>query len=455
MIGNPYLRAQRLQARHRRRAIGVAGALARVGLGLGAAALGALLLERAFLGFLDESGAAVADGLGAVVIRLGLLLTALAALDGYEAVLRGEDRPVLSLLPVEPGAVVAASLVGLAARRWWTTPACAILLVPVLVRAGPMAWTVAVAALLGVQLLAWPVAIATYLIAVDAARSPALAPVLEALRGQNPRELAAFLYAPGAVVVAVAGGLWAASAGVSGALRGEGLALAWLAVAPVLGAGVALALPALGRRAWFRAGTVLSDIDARHAALSARDEAAALHVYLDWAVRFLPLAWRRAALHDLRHGWRGRRVWLSGAWLAGLAAAGVGWTEDPAGPGRAAVVATLGIALVASVVFAMVRDEPEFLRWWLPPGPAPREIVRAVVVLMWSAPTLAFAAVVAAFFAGFSAAGLVVGVGLTAATALAALAVATSRAGRAGPWLYLPAAAGVVLGVAALASGAP
>lgn len=428
--------------------------MARAALGLGAAALGALLLDRAFLGFLDGSGAAVADGLGGVVLRLGLLLTGLAALDGYEAVLRGEDRPVLSLLPVEPGAVVTSALVGLAARRWWTAPACAVLLAPVALRAGPTAWAVAAAALFGVQVLAWPVAIATYLVAVDAARSPALAPLLEALRGQNPRELAAFLYAPGAVVLAVAGGLWAASAGVSGVLRGDPLAVVWIVALPAAGLAVAVTLPALGRRAWFRAGTLLSDIDAQHAALAARDEAAALHVYLDWAVRFFPAAWRRAALHDLRHGWRGRRLWLSGAWLAGLAAAGVGWTEDPAGPGRAVVVATLGVATVASVVFAMVRDEPDFLRWWLPPGPAPREIVRAIVVLMWSAPTLALAAVVAAFFGGMPAAGSVLGFGLAAGAALAALAVAASKAGRAGPWLYLPAAAAVVLGVAALTSGA-
>ena len=450
MVANPYIRVRARQAAHRRRAVGPLGLVLRPVASVVALGLITLVVRRVFFGFIDEGAAALAAGTAGATLRLGLVITAITAIDAYDAVVRGEDRDVLALLPVEPGRVVIAALVGLVGRRWWTIPSAAVLLAPIAAAdpGGPVAWAASVAGVAAVQLFAWPLAVAVYLLAVDAAESRGLASTLDAVRGQNPRELAAFLYAPGVVLAVAGAALWASSEGAAAVVRGEAAAALWFVPAPVVGAGIAFSLPALGRRAWFRAGTVLADIDARYAALTERDGASSTHVYLDWAVRFLPATWRRRALFELRHGWRGRRAWISGAWILGFAGAAAGWTEHAAGPARALVVATLAVAVVGSVTFALERDEPEFLRWWLPPGPGPRGVVRAIVVLAWAAPAIVLPALAAGFFGGWAPLALVAALGTGAGAALVAAAVVTARLGRVGPWLYAPAAAGVVLAVA-------
>ena len=243
--------------------------------------------------------------------------------------------------------------------------------------------------------------------------------------------------------------MYASSAGAAWAVAGEPLGWALIAIGPAIGVGVSFALPALARRSWFRASAVISEIDAAYAGL-VDGESERLHVYLDWALRFLPGSLRRDALKDLRHGWRGRRLWLSGAWLLGILAAAAGWTSDPSGPGRALVVAVLAAALVASVALVLELDEPEFLRWWLPSDPLKSALARFFVVLAWAQPAVVPPAVVTVLMTGWPAGLQVLGLGEGGLVLVTGASLLCSRLGRTGPWVYGPVAlvivAGLVLG---------
>lgn len=455
MPGNVYIRVHRRQAAHRRRTQGLGSRLAKAGLALGAVLIATSVVREVFLEFLDQPPSSWAAGAAGLVLRLGLVVVGLAAIDAYDAVLRGQDRDVLGLLPVEPGAVIAAALWGLFWRRWWTVPACAVLVAPLWIEAGIAVWGAVVGALLCVQILAWPLSVLVFLVAVHVADSPATAPALDLLRGANPRQQAAFIYAPGAVLVLATGALWLAVVATRALAVGDPMGL--VSLLPILGIALvaALALPAVARSAWFRAGSVLAEIDASWAALDATDLDVSRVVYLEWTVRFFPRSWRRRVLHDLRHGWRGRRSWISGAWVLGLAAAAVGWTEHSDGPARALIVACLGIAVVATIIFAMDRDEPEFLRWWLPAGTGSRAGARGVAVMLWVQPLAGLAGLAAWVFGGLGALGSVWVAVQVVGALLIGLALLTARLGRAGPWAYAPAAAAVVLCTALISGGAP
>lgn len=402
------------------------------------------MVRGVFLDFLGESTAVVGQGLSGMVLRLGLVLVGMAAIDMYGALLRSEDRDILAILPVEPVAVVLAAIGRLILRRVWVVPACGVLLVPVALEVGIWPWLLAVAGLISVQVFAWPAAACTLLLSVYVSESTRWAPILDLIRGPNPREQAAFLYAPGIVLVVSALILFASMSAVAGAISGHSSALLLLLIGPAIGVGLGLLVPRLARGAWLRAAVVTTEIDARWEALRDHDEASRGAVYLDWSVRFFPPSWRRRLRHELRHGWRGRRAWLMAAWVLGLAGAAAGWTEAATGPVRALSVAVLGVALVASVTFALERDEPPFLRWWLPDGPGPRHLLRALAVLLWVQPVVVLSAVPVGLFAGLEGFGLALLVGQTYAMALAFWAVVSARLGALGP---------VVYAVVALASG--
>lgn len=418
------------------------GRLALVGVGVGALSF---LVRPVFLGFLDD-GLGVSAGVGGVVLRLAVVLVGLAGIDVYEGIIRGKDREVLGLLPVDPAQAVRASLLGLMGRRWWVIPGVAALLLPIGLEASWAAWAAAVLALAGVQLFAWPASAVVHLLAVEVARSQAFGPLLDLVRGANPRAQAAFVYAPGVVLLLAAVIAYSASAGAAWVAEGVVTGWVWIGVGPALAVGMSLAVPSLARRSWFRGSAVLAEIDSAYAALGT-SEVDRLHVYLDWGLRFLPAAWRRDALHDLRHGWRGRRLWLSGAWVLGIGAALAGWTEAAAGPGRALAVAALAAAAVSSVILALEDDEPEFLRWWLPRTQPRATLARGVVVWAWSQPSVWPAVGITAFMQGWAPAAVVLGLSQLALLGVIGLGLSCARLGRVGPWVYGPAATAVVAAV--------
>jgi hypothetical protein len=323
-------------------------------------------------------------------------------------------------------------------------PATGALLSPLLWQGAPELWALSMVQVAGSWCLGLTVSAAVHLLAIEVSESDAWAPVLDLVRGNNPRPQAAFLYAPG-VALLVAGLVLARSAeAVAG-----GASLLWLFVPFAAAGGALVPLPRLARKAWFRGSAVLAEIDARYAALLDPEEGR--RVYLDWTVRWLPEALRRYALHDLRHGWRARRTLLSGAWLVGLAGLVAAWTVDPAGPSRALVVSGLGVWACAAVAVLLARDEPPFLAWWLGGAPRRRLAARAWVTWMWVQPCLWPAVLAVGFRHGWGDAARVLGIGELCALGAVALALGVGRLARGGLALYGPLAA--ALGALFVAGG--
>ena len=449
MARNPLLAVDALRRTHERRATPWSIRLRDVALPLVALAALVPLVQALFLPFLADAPAAWPAGVGRVLLRAGAVVVGWLALDTFSALIRGDDRDVLSVLPVDPGHVVVASLWRVARRRWWLVPAMGVLLGPIAVAGAVDLWVGAVIAVAGSWCLGLTVSSALHLLAVQVSESPSWAPVLDLVRGSNPRPQAAFLYAPGTALLLCGGLVHQASQAVVGLRDAPVLSAVWLAV-PFLAAGLAaLPLPRLARATWFRASGVLAEIDARYAALADPEEGR--RVYLDWAIRWLPPGLHRYALHDLRHGWRARRTLVSGAWLAGLLALAAGWTADPAGPGRAAMVATIGVWLCAAVGVLLAQDEPPFIAHWLRGDDTARGGARALVLGLWLQPIVAPAVLAATARHGVAAgAGVLLWTELSAAGAIS-LALVCSRWPQRGVSLYAPIAA--VLAAVTMAGG--
>lgn len=397
------------------------------------------LVRPTFLWFLDQDPGTWGEGMHQVVFRAAVVVVGWLSLDVYGALIRGPGRDVLAVLPIDAAAVARAELIQVAASRWWLIPGAALVLSPVAVAGAPGLWAAAVLVVAGCFALGLTGSALAHLLAIRVAEDPRFAGLLDLVRGNNPRPQAAFLYAPGVVLVACGGLLGAASAAVPGVVAGDPKAVLF-ALSPFVGAALAwLPVPALAKRTWFRGSVVLSEIDARYATLVDPTEAA--RVYLDWVVRYLPAGWRPYALNDLRHGWRARRTLISLAWLVGLVALGAGWTDAASGPARAAAVAVMGVFLVAGNGVLLARDEPAFLRVWLPTGGVSAVAARGVVLAAWTAPPVALATAAALFRHGWDAAGEVVGLGSVALTVAATLALACGRLRERGPAVYAPSAA--------------
>ncbi|MEQ1508369.1 MAG: hypothetical protein ABMB14_39425, partial [Myxococcota bacterium] len=390
-MADPYLHVAQRQLANRIRTEGVAVVVRDILVPLAAAVMLVPLVRPTFLAFLDEPGADRADGIRAVVLRAAVVVVGWMSIEVYSALIRGPHRDVLALLPVDPRAVVRAELLTVAASRWWITPGAAIALSPIALAGDALAWVVAVAVIGSCTALGITGGALAHLLAIEVAESPSMAGVLDLIRGSNPRPVAAFLYAPGALLVASAGLLGLASEAVPAAAAGDPRAIG-LAFAPAVGAVVAWPLArGLADRTWFRGTAVVSEIDARYAAVDAPADAS--QVYLDWLARFVPAGWRVYLLDDLRHGWRTRRTLVTAGWLLGLLAAGVGWTEAADGPIRAASVGIAAGFVVAANGVLLAKDVPPFLRGGLPrTGPSP-VAARAVALAAWAAPGIGLGAI--------------------------------------------------------------
>lgn len=409
------------------------------------------LVRRTFLVFLGAPDEIVSQGLTEVVFRADVVVLSVVMLDLYERIVRGRDRQVLEIWPVRPeGVVRAAMLASLVSRAAWLL-AGAVVLSPVLLEAGPLPWLACLGSLVATLLLATTAGGVGHLLAVHVARSDRLGPLLDLVRGNNPRAQAAFIYAPGTVLLVVGVLLRLSAMGV-GLVLTDPASGALLVAAPLPGA--LLAWPAvapLAKSAWFQASSVLSEIDARYA--THEDPEEARRVYLEWLVRFVPAPVRIYALDDLRHGWRARRTLIAVGFLLALLAVAAAWTSDPAGPWRAAVVAVGAGFVVAANGVLMDVDEPELLRVWLPRHPARATLARTLVLAAWAAPATLFGGLASWVRHGADGALLVALAGGTAVVAGSALSTGCGRLRERGMAVYAPLSA-VLGGLWIVAAGA-
>ncbi|MCB9681430.1 MAG: hypothetical protein H6733_08150 [Alphaproteobacteria bacterium] len=352
------------------------------------------LVQPVFLAFLDEAPSTWADGLAGAWGRAGLLLLAVAGLSAHGTVLRGPARAALSLHPVDPAAVTRVELEAAARGLVPLVAATAVLALPIARTAGIVPWALGVAVVAGAAALGLVAGALALLGAIAVAEDPRWAPLLDGVRGNNPRPQAALIYAlaPSTLI-----GGWLVMAAADGAVAlGQGrlagavwVALPWIAAAIGLGG-----VPSLARRTWFPASAVLAEVRARYDAVEHPEEAR--RVYLDWTVRWLPDGVGRLALLLFRYGWRARRAVVSALWLAALGAVAAGWTDADGGPLRAGLVAAIGAWWVGSLAVFQARDEPQFLGVWLPRPPALALAATAWCVVAWAlGPALVGAAAVA------------------------------------------------------------
>jgi len=444
MSDDPHIAALWRQRTNRARAEGIAGLARTVLIPLVAALAVVPLVRPVFLGFLDLPRALWGESVQAMVLRAALVVIGWLALDVYSALLRGPHRAVLAHLPVDPAQVVRADLLRVAAARWWLVPGAALALSPIALHGAVAMWAWALVALAGAFALGLTASAAVHLGAVRIAEDPGWAGILDMVRGSNPRQQAAFIYAPGVVMIGAGLLVSRAAEGVAHAAAGEtvgGLQL----LLPWIGAVIcAVGLPRLARAAWFRGAAVVSEIDARYATLA--DPLEERRVYLDWVVRFLPATVARHALNDLRHGWRTRRTAITGAWMASLVAFGAGWAPAAVGPTRAGVFVVLATFAVAVQGPLLDRDVTPFLRHWLPAAGLDAAAARLLVSMLWCAPMAVLGALSVALRASLVQGLWILGVG-AAAAAVAATLGWLSRGSIA---VYGPAATVVAVAFAAI-----
>ena len=353
-LPNPYLHVWRVQRRHRRALEPVWTRLAFL-LPLAALAVAGALVEPVLLAVDTWE---MASGL---YLRLAWLCCAAMSLRTYSILVRSPERAVLDAHPVEPRLLVKY----LAVRSGWEglpfLAGCVVLTWPVwaaghadIAGAGALVITIGWAAGL---LLGFPV----HLASVWVAESPRLAGVLEAIRGDNPRLQAALIYAPGAVLALGGTVTWLGAQGVAAAVLGGPGAALLLVPAGFFGLAWGVT-PLLARKWYLRTSLLLAEIDARYAGLEDSDEAR--WVYLQWMLRWMPAGARPTVLRELRHGWRGHRGWITGAWaMGGLAALGALGEQGTAD--RALVMASAGAVLVAAVGLRLAEGNPAWLEGWL------------------------------------------------------------------------------------------
>jgi hypothetical protein len=381
-VSNPYRLAWRRRRQHEREARGWVPVLARW---LPALALGAAgpLVRPVFLHFLDLPDR-MSDGVEALGLRLGLVLAGALSIATYQALVRGPERAVLDPHPAKAGDLLRYLTLRTASERAPWVMGAAMLCLPVLYEGHLLAWALLVACALAGWLSGLLTGFTVHLGSVWAAESPALAGVLNALRGSNPRLQAALIYAPGVVLMASALGVMAAASGARMILEGEWIGVAGLLVAPVLGFAMWLPAAGLAKRQHFRTTLVLAEIDGAYAMESDPEEAR--RVRLEWAVRFLPQGLRMEALKELRHGYRSLRGWINTSWGVALVGLLSAWTDDAVALDRTLALCGLGLVVVALVGIRLAATDPVWLDRALPRPATTRGMARLLALLGWMQP---------------------------------------------------------------------
>ena len=398
-----------------------------------AAGLAAPLARPVLLGFLDgpASPEIIAAGTEAIAFRLGALVAATMALHTYSDLVRGPDRDVLDVPPVQARPLLRAIAARTARQRLYLPVMAAVLVLPLALSGHLQAWLGSVGVVIGAWLCSLGVGFSVHLGAVWVAFSPGLARVLDLLRGDNPRMQAALIYAPGAVLAVAGLAIGVASAGVSAALQGWVPGWAFLALPPVVGLLGAVAAGPLADGFYVRASALLAEIDAAWAGVEEGEEER--RVYLEWLATGRP-----ELLRALRQGWRRLRTWPMGAWGLGLLGAMAGWTADPGAAEQVVLVGGAAVVLVAAVPTRLADGDPAWLDQALGVQVARVALARALVGLLYAQGAILPAVLALLIRQGGAALMPLVLLELLAviASALAALSAARLR-GR-GAWAYAP-----------------
>jgi len=307
----------------------------------------------------------------------------------------------------------------------------AVLFVPVGVSASWVAYAGVCGLMLGAWLAGLGVGFMVHLGAVWAAYSPALAGLLDAVRGQNPRMQAALIYAPGVALLLVGLSVEFGAIGLEAALLGWTPGWLWLVI-PVTVGGICWTLVgSLSERFYVRASLLLAEVEGAWGQHDEEEQAGSVY--------FQRLASGRPhLLRALRNGWRSQRLYATGGWLLGVLIAAMSWSDLDFGLmwGAGAVV------LVAAVGARMAESDPVWLDQALGVSLVSVGMARAVVSALYTLGV--WAPVGCVFWLRHGVSGLHALLGLMCLAVLVAGLAASSAAiwHRRGIWAY--GASGIV-----------
>ena len=326
----------------------------------------------------------------AITLRLGLLMIVIMSLQTYSDIIRGADRAVLDPHPMDIKQYFnATSWRLLRTSSCW--PMCISLCGLSLLFTAPSFYAVCLIVLWGAWLGSVGVGYAVALASVFVARDPRFYGLLDALRGQNPRAQAAFIYAPGMCLAFMAVLVALASAGARAALSGS--ALGWLMVLPLIAGPFGFfAAQRFARSEYVRATMVLAEIDALWSIVNHNDEAERIEVYLESTCKtvfrssFLtPLLGDQVemlTLLSLKQGWRRYRTMIIGLWILGAVAAWNGLLGDV----NTARMWLGALCVVAGFFpFMMAAHDPSSLLRMLAVKPNQMMVARGLVIVMYAA----------------------------------------------------------------------
>lgn len=283
-----------------------------------------------------------------ILFRVAALLVALTTLQTYGDVVRHPERTIFGIHPIrstlfmqyvgrmrlEHSALWLMMSLGIwkdVSVEWW--PWIAFYLVS--------SWIGGIGAGYGIHLGS-----------VWAARSPSMAGVLDSIRGQNPREQAAFIYAPGTVLGLVGLTLIVGSGATKLAIDGQTQWGWWLIAPASLGLLGWVAAMRLAPSQLVRGSMLLTDIDAHWGMVDGEENPR--EVYLEWTSSEDP-----NRLRLLRQSWRMHRWVIVALWCMGGVLLLALWVqEDWSLRVALGLTSTLGLGIPV----LLQRHEPQWLQ---------------------------------------------------------------------------------------------
>lgn len=260
--------------------------------------------------FLELWQSNLAESIESLLFRLAALITSAMALHTYSSVVRSPEHEIISIHPILGQRFLWHVLEETIRTTWIWWVGGAVFLYPLVELGEYTAYVLSVLLLLGSWVGGIGAGYCINLGAIWVARSNRAHVLLDMVRGQNPREQAAFIYAPGVALVVVGLTLALAAGGLRAALSGLymwGILIGLPYVMGLAGFGIALRLV---QEELLRVGSILVDIDAHWQGIEEGEDPNA--VYLDWLA-----AGRPELLRALRAGWREYRLYPILSWCAG------------------------------------------------------------------------------------------------------------------------------------------
>lgn len=322
-----------------------------------------------------------------IVFRLALLLFSGCTLVSYQDIIRSDDRNVYSIHPIQSRQLLA-SLLRQHISTTWVYPLLAWwVLVPIYLQIGAVpleidrvVFAVGNAVLLGATWLAGlGMGYAVNLLAIWMSQSPMFSEMLDLIRGQNPREQASFIYAPGLALAVVGVGLALGSAALLRLATGHTDTMLYVYVSipfllAVLGYLVAWGL--VEQYLW-RANVIIADIDAHWSVVEQKQRQEDGRVYLQH------LAGSNVhILRVLRQAWRDFRWYTWFAWGSGLLSMWM-WTNNQ--QGNVAIISFVSLLVLGMLPLRWTKQDPQWLDFALGLEYAVLIRARVIVSLLLSA----------------------------------------------------------------------